>query len=44
MMQKGQHDQSKVNVAYSYATEQGLQQKATAPNPPTEAQLAESLP
>ena len=43
MMQKGQHDQSKVNVAYSYASEQGLQQKATAPNPPTEAQLADPL-
>ena len=43
MMQKGQHDQSKVNVAYSYASEQGLQQKATAPNPPTETQLADPL-
>ena len=31
MMQKGQHDQSKVNVAYSYASEQGLQQKEAAP-------------
>lgn len=43
MMQKGQHDQSKVNVAYSYASEQGLRQKATAPNPPTETQLADPL-
>ena len=43
MMQKGQHDQSKVNVAYSYANEQGLQQKAAAPNPPAETQLADPL-
>ena len=43
MMQKGQHDQSKVNVAYSYASEQGLQQKAAAPNPPAETQLADPL-
>lgn len=43
MMQKGQHDQSKVNVAYSYASEQGLQQRATAPNPPTETQLTDPL-
>lgn len=43
MMQKGQHDQSKVNVTYSYASEQGLQQRATAPNPPTETQLTDPL-
>lgn len=43
MMQEGQHDQSKVNVAYSYASEQGLQQRATAPNPPTETQLTDPL-
>lgn len=43
MMQKGQHDQSKVNVTYSYASEQGLQQRATAPNLPTETQLTDPL-
>ena len=43
MMQKGQHDQSKVNVTYSCASEQGLQQRATAPNPPTETQLTDPL-
>ena len=44
MMQKGQHDQSKANVAYSYASEQGLQQKAAAaPNPPAGTQLADPL-
>ena len=43
MMQKGQHDQSKVNVTYSCAGEQGLQQRATAPNPPTETQLTDPL-
>ena len=29
--------------AYSYASEQGLQQKAAAPNPPAETQLADPL-
>ena len=49
MMQKGQHDQSKVNVAYSYASEQGLQQKAAAQsmignvNTYTQMQMADAL-
>jgi len=38
MMQKGHHDQGKAHATFSYANEQGLKQKATAPNPPAEAQ------
>ena len=34
-MEKGHHGQSKANATFSYSSEQGMQQKATAPTPPS---------
>ena len=34
-MEKGHHGQGKANATFSYSNERGLQQKATAPVPPS---------